>query len=76
MDAAQRAAGVVAARHRGDITAAESLLAGFPSDAARALGFLLVAELSLSLLAQTTGEPLDVLVQELSLNIATSFAFG
>lgn len=60
----------------GDTTGAESLLAGFPSDAARALGFLLVAELSLHLLTQTTGELMDALVQELSLNIATSFAFS
>lgn len=73
VEAGQRAGGVVAARHRGDLAGAEALLADFPNDDARTVGFLLVAELSLTLLAHTTGEPMDGLVRELSLNIANSF---
>jgi len=72
LDAAQRAAGVIAARHRGDAAGAEALLADFPTEQARTLGFFVVAELSLKLLAQATAEPMDRLVQELSMNIATS----
>jgi hypothetical protein len=69
-EVAQLAAGVLAARHRGDLDGAEALLREFPTPEARALGFFAVAELLLALLAHHSGEPMDDLVRELSLNIA------
>lgn len=73
-EAGQCAAGVVAARHRGDLAGAEALLADFPSDDARAFGFFLVAELTMTLLADATGRSVDACATDLSLNIATVFA--
>ncbi|WDZ84193.1 superoxide dismutase [Micromonospora cathayae] len=74
--AAQQAAGVVAARHRGDYAGAEELLAGFPDEAARTRGFCLLAELSLSLVRAQTGQSMDELVQELTLLMASAAATG
>lgn len=71
-DAAQRAVGVLAARRRGDFAGAETLLADFPDDSARAFGFFLVGELTLALLEASTGAPADELCQDLSLGIAGS----
>ncbi|MFI5844753.1 superoxide dismutase [Catenuloplanes sp. NPDC051500] len=65
--AAQRAAGVIAAKHRGDLAGAEALLASFPDEASRTRGFCLLAELSLSLVTSQTGQSMDELVQELTL---------
>ncbi|GAA0917649.1 superoxide dismutase [Virgisporangium aurantiacum] len=70
--AAQRAAGVIAARHRGDLDGAEALLASFPDDAARARGFCLLAELALALVRAQTGQTMDDLVRELSLHMAAA----
>ncbi len=69
-EAVQRAAGVIAARHRGDLDGAENLLAAFPSEQAKTLGFYLLAELALGLLKAQTGESMDDLVQELCLHLA------
>jgi hypothetical protein len=69
-EVAQLAAGVLAARYRGDLDGAEALLREFPTPEARALGFFAVAELSLALLAHHSGEPVENVVRELSLNIA------
>lgn len=69
---AQRAAGVIAAKHRGDLDGAEALLAAFPDDAARARGFCLLAELALAIVRAQTGQSMDELVQELSLHIAAA----
>ncbi len=68
-DAAQRAAGVIAARHRGDLAGADALLAGL-DDHSRAAGSLFLADLTMSLLAQLEGRPLDHVAAELSLHIA------
>ncbi|MFI6133866.1 superoxide dismutase [Micromonospora sp. NPDC051141] len=70
--AAQRAAGVIAAKHRGDLGGAEQLLAAFPDEAARTRGFMLLAELALTLIRTQTGQTMDDLVQELTLHIAAA----
>jgi hypothetical protein len=55
--AAQRAAGVVAAKHRGDFAGAEALLAEMGNEATR--GFCLLAELALALVRAQTGQSMD-----------------
>jgi Fe-Mn family superoxide dismutase len=47
--AAQRAAGVIAAKHRSDLAGAHALLAAFPDETTRTRGFQLLAELALTL---------------------------
>ena len=74
--AAQRAAGVIAAKHRGDLTGAQALLEAFPDEACRTRGFQLLAELALTILRAQTGETMEELVQELSLHIASTAAAG
>ncbi|MCZ7418639.1 superoxide dismutase [Verrucosispora sp. WMMA2121] len=68
----QRAAGVIAAKHRGDLGGAEELLAAFGSEQAKTLGFYLLADLSLGLLRAQSGQSLDDLVRELSLLVAAT----
>ncbi|MDI5937707.1 MULTISPECIES: hypothetical protein [Micromonospora] len=68
----QRAAGVIAAKHRGDLVGAEELLAAFPSEQARTLGFYLLADLALGLVRAQSGQAMDDLVRELSLLVAAS----
>ncbi|MGW4291670.1 superoxide dismutase [Micromonospora chersina] len=70
--AAQRAAGVIAAKHRGDLDGAEQLLATFPDEATRTRGFMLLAQLALTLISTQTGQTMDDLVQELTLHIAAA----
>jgi hypothetical protein len=67
---AQRAAGVIAAKHRGDLAGAETLLAELGDLAAQARGFCLLAELALTLVRGQTGQSMEELVQELSLLMA------
>ena len=69
---AQRAAGAIAAKHRGDIAGAQELLANFPDEQARTRAFQLLAELALTILRTQSGQSMDDLVQELSLHIATA----
>ncbi|GLZ01588.1 superoxide dismutase [Actinoplanes sp. NBRC 103695] len=69
---AQRAAGVIAAKHRGDLAGAEELLAAFPDEAARTRGFLLLAELALTIMGAQTSQSMDEVVRELSLHIAAA----
>ncbi|WP_433294303.1 superoxide dismutase [Actinoplanes sp. CA-030573] len=73
---AQRAAGAIAAKHRGDLDGAAELLAAFPDADARAHSFQLLAELALSILRAQTGQSMDELVQELSLHIAAAAISG
>ncbi|WBB92343.1 hypothetical protein [Verrucosispora sp. WMMC514] len=68
----QRAAGVIAAKHRGDLGGAEELLAAFGSEQAKTLGFYLLADLSLGLLRAQSGQSLDDLVRELSLLVVAT----
>jgi len=67
--AAQRVAGIVAARGRGDLDGARALLTSFDDDSELAGGALLVAELSLGLLHRETGESLDDCVQDLCVQL-------
>lgn len=67
--AAQAGAGVIAARHRGDLASADTLLDDL-SDARKAAGFLFLADLAITLLAQSEDRPVDTVAAELSLHIA------
>ncbi|WP_211247611.1 hypothetical protein [Cryptosporangium arvum] len=69
-DAAQRAAGVIAARRRGDDTGAEALLASFPDDAAKAGAFFVLADLAVALLATASDQSCDEVVQDLTILLA------
>ncbi|MFI6132759.1 superoxide dismutase [Micromonospora sp. NPDC051141] len=68
----QRAAGVIAAKHRGDLDGAEELLAAFPGERARTLGFYLLADLALGLVRAGSGQSMDDLMRELSLLVAAT----
>jgi len=68
-ESAQAAAGIIAARHRGDLASADRLLVGL-SDAQKAAGFLLLADLAVTLLARCEDRPADAVAAELSLLIA------
>jgi hypothetical protein len=63
--AAQRVAGILAARGRGDVAGARELMSSFADERELAGGALLVAELSLGLLHRHTGESLDECVRDL-----------
>lgn len=69
VDAAQRAAGVLAARARGDREGAAGLIGTFASDRELAGGSLLVAELLLGMHAAETGRSVDDCVRELNLQM-------
>ncbi|WP_422771330.1 superoxide dismutase [Plantactinospora sp. WMMC1484] len=73
-ETAQRAAGVIAARRRGDLDGAEALLAAFPTETAKTLGFYLLADLALGLLQAQSGQSMDDLVREVSLHLARAVA--
>lgn len=63
--AAQRVAGLLAARARGDAEGARTLMGTFDDEWEFATGALLVAELSLGLLGERTGESMDECVRDL-----------
>lgn len=69
LTSAQQVAGVVAARGRGDIEGARSLLRALVTDGDLTGGAVLVAELALGLLAQETGDSLDAVVGRLNLEL-------
>lgn len=69
VEAAQRVAGLVAARGRGDAEGARALMTSFESEAELAGGALLVAELSLGLLRRETGESLEECVRDLCVQL-------
>lgn len=68
-EAAQAAAGIIAARHRGDLASTEALLAGM-GDRERAAGFLFLADLAIGLLARAEDRPAGEVAAELGLQIA------
>ena len=74
--AAQQAAGVVAAKHRGDFAGGEELLSVMGDERAQSRGFCLLAELALTLVRSQTGQSMDDLVQELSLLMADAALTG
>ena len=69
VDAAQRAAGVLAARHRGDADGVRTLMASFHDEAALAGGALLLADLALGMLRERSGQSMDECVQHLSVHL-------
>ncbi|GAA3302625.1 superoxide dismutase [Dactylosporangium vinaceum] len=73
-EAVQRAAGVIAAKARGDLDGAEALLAAFTTPAEQAQAFALLAELALGLVRAQTGQSMDDLVRELSLLVEQALA--
>ena len=73
MDSAQRAAGMLLARHRGDIEDARDLLQSFGNDRDLTSGALLLAELTLGLYSQETGRDLETCVRDLNLNMESAF---
>ena len=72
VSAAQRVAGLVAARGRGDLDGARELMSTFTDESELAGGALLVAELSLGLLRSETGESLDDCVRDLCVHLEAS----
>lgn len=74
--AAQRVAGIVAARNRGDTADANELMRSFSDAREFAGGALLVAELSLRLLQRETGEPFDQCVQDLCVDMESALDQG
>ena len=68
-EVARAGAGVIAARHRGDLASVDTLLAGV-DDRARAARFLFLADLAVALLAQAEGRPVGDVAADLSLQIA------
>ena len=70
--AAQRAAGVLAAKHRGDGAGVARLMDSFGSDREMAGGCLLLAELTLGLYRQENGQTMEEAVQDLCLHLAAT----
>jgi len=68
VEAAQHAAGIVAARHRGDTDGARVLLADLEAERL-AGGSLLLATLALGLASEATDRPFDQCVHGLSLDL-------
>jgi hypothetical protein len=72
VDAAQRAAGVLVARHRGDVSGSQELLATFADDRELAGGALLLAELTMSLYSDETGRDFADCLQDLNLQMESA----
>jgi hypothetical protein len=70
---AQAGAGIVAARHRGDLASADALLNGI-DDRTKAAGFLFLADVAIALLAAYEDRPVDQVAADLSLDIAAHLA--
>ncbi len=68
-EAAQAGAGIIAARHRGDLTSVDALLAGL-DDRTKAAGFMFLADLAIALLARSEDRSVDDVAADLSLQIA------
>jgi len=68
-EAAQAGAGIIAARHRGDLASANALLDGL-DDRKKAAGFMFLADLAVALLARYEERSVDDVAADLSLQIA------
>ena len=68
-EAAQAGAGIIAARHHGDLASANALLDGL-DDRKKAAGFMFLADLAVSLLARYEERSVDDVAADLSLQIA------
>lgn len=71
MGLAQRAAGVVAARRRGDHAGAVELMNDFEDADERAMGFYVVADLAVVLLSQASGRSVEECLRDMSLVLAS-----
>lgn len=69
VDAAQRSAGLLAARSRGDRDGAAALLATFESEELLASGSLLLAELAIQQCAAASGRSAEECLRELCLDM-------
>jgi hypothetical protein len=67
IDLAQRAAGVVAARRRGDHAGAVALMNDFDDADQRAMGFSVVADLAVLLLSQAVGLSIEECLRDMTL---------
>lgn len=76
VDAAQRAAGVLAARARGDHEGASSLMASFEDPMTLAGGSMLLAELALGLYERGSGISRETCLAELTLRLEASVRAG
>ncbi|GGR54364.1 Fe-Mn family superoxide dismutase [Nocardioides luteus] len=76
VDAAQRAAGVLAARARGDFEDASSLMASFEDSMTLAGGSMLLAELALGLYERESGISRDACLAELTVRLEASVRAG
>ncbi|MGI9155097.1 MAG: hypothetical protein ACR2FG_00425 [Marmoricola sp.] len=72
VQSAQRAAGVLAARERGDVEGAADLMASFVDADDLAGGSLMLARLTLGLYAECVGLSIEECVRELSLQLEDS----
>lgn len=72
VQAAQRVAGLAAARGRGDVAGARELMASFTSETELAGGALLVTELSLQQLARERDQPLEECVRQLCVDMESA----
>jgi len=68
-EAAQAGAGIIAARHRGDLASVDALLEGL-DDRKKAAGFMFLADLAVALLAHYEDRSIDDVAADLSLQIA------
>lgn len=64
------AAGVIAAKRRGDHDGAQALMDAFPDAAAQSLGFYVVGDLAVVLLAQATDQSVEECSRRLTLALA------
>lgn len=71
-DAAQRAAGLLAARHRGDAEGVRTLLGSFVDDRSLAGGALLLADLALRLVCEQSGESIEQCVRRLTARLGAA----
>ncbi|PRZ40476.1 hypothetical protein CLV47_1166 [Antricoccus suffuscus] len=69
-ESAQRLAGVVAARHRGDLTGANSLLCSFDDEQCKVAGSVFLCDIVLSLLAQAEGRDIADVASDVSMQLA------
>lgn len=69
-DAAQRVAGILAARHRGDPDGVAALMGTFPNDRALAGDCLLLAQLLLGLYGEQTRQTIEECVRDLNTSLA------
>ncbi|MGF1647227.1 MAG: hypothetical protein ACFCVF_09970 [Kineosporiaceae bacterium] len=74
VEAARTAAGVLAARARGDADGVRRLLVDLPDPQTRAVAFLMIAELSVTLLASVTDSTPEEVAGRLGIAVTAGLA--